>query len=143
MGYRMIRTSIILFAILILVSVNGSAGAQTVLTQEEAGKAVTIRDLNATTSSITGVVVNNTPHLIRDVEVLVEYHWLWANEFKPGPVSPGHSAVVKLDREIPAGQTSAFRYTPDPPLATRKDGQYDPEVRVIGFTSVIPGTASR
>jgi len=139
----MIRKGIILFATLIFLSVHGSAGSQTVLTQEEAGKAVTIRDLNATTSSITGVVVNNTPHLIRDVEVLVEYHWLWTNEFKPGPVSPGHSAVVKLDKDIPAGQTSAFRYTPDPPLPTRKDGQYDPEVRITGFTSVIPGTASR
>jgi hypothetical protein len=139
----MIRRGIILFATFIFLSVHGDAGAQTVLTQEEAGKAVTIRDLNATTSSITGVVVNNTPHLIRDVEVLVEYHWLWANEFKPGPVSPGHSAVVKLDKDIPAGQTGAFRYTPDPPLATRKDGQYDPEVRIAGFTTVIPGTVPR
>jgi len=139
----MTRASIILFATLILLSVNGSTGAQTVLTQEEAGKSVTIKDLNATTSSVTGVVVNNTPHVIRDVEVLVEYHWLWANEFKPGPVSPGHSAVIKLEKDIAAGQTSAFRYTPDPALPTRKDGQYDPEVRVTGFTSVIPGTASR
>jgi hypothetical protein len=139
----MTRASIIILAILFLVSGAGSAGAQTVLTQEEAGKAVTIKDLNATTSSVTGVVVNNSPHVIRDVEVLIEYHWLWTNEFKPGPVSPGHSAVIKLDKDIQPGQTSAFRYTPDPPLPTRKDGQYDFEVRVAGFTSVITGSVSR
>ena len=139
----MIRAIIIVTATFIFLSVNGSAGAQTVLTQEQAAKAVTIKDLNATTSSVTGVVVNNTPYLIRDVEVLVEYHWLWANEFKPGPVSPGHSAVIKLDKEIPAGQTGAFRYIPDPPLPTRKDGEYDFEVSVAGFTSIIPGTVSR
>ena len=139
----MIRAIIIVTATFIFLSVNGSAGAQTVLTQEQAGKAVTIKDLNATTSSVTGVVVNNTPYLIRDVEVLVEYHWLWANEFKPGPVSPGHSAVIKLDKEIPSGQTGAFRYSPDPPLPIRKDGEYDFEVSVAGFTSIIPGTVSR
>ena len=45
---------------------------------------------------LTGEIVNRTPHLIRDVELLVQYHWRWKNEFKPGKVAPGRTDVVNL-----------------------------------------------
>jgi hypothetical protein len=136
--------TLFLAAITTLTLAAGTAGAQTVLSPEEAAKIVAIKDLKATPESVSGVVVNNTPHIIRDIEVLVEYHWLWANEFKPGPVSPGRAINIKLDKELRPGETTAFRYSPDPPLSRRSDGEYYPEVVVSGFTIVTTdATATR
>jgi hypothetical protein len=120
----------------------GAAIAQRVLSPEEAAKVVPIKNLNATPTEVSGVIVNNTPHIIRDIEVLIEYHWLWANEFKPGPESPGHSAIVKLDKELAPGESTTFRYVPNPPLPNRQDGRFEPEVVVAGFTTVVPPTTT-
>jgi hypothetical protein len=127
----------------VLASNAKSAEAQILLAPEEAAKIVSIKDLKASPSSVSGVIVNNTPHTIRDVELLIQYHWLWANEFKPGPESPGRAVVVKLDKELKPGQSAPFNYTPDPPLPRRSDGQYDPEVVVAAFTVFSEGAASR
>ncbi|MGH7853177.1 MAG: hypothetical protein ACREP3_07025, partial [Candidatus Binatia bacterium] len=101
-----------------------AAKAQRVLSPEHAAKVVSIKNLKATPSEVSGVIVNNTPHTIREIEVLVEYHWLWANEFKPGAESPGHVATVKLDKELSPGESTAFRHVPNPPLPNRQDGRF-------------------
>ena len=118
-----------------------SATAQRLLSPEEA-KAVAIKDLKAHTSEVSGVIVNNTPHTIREIEVLIQYHWLWANEFKPGLDSPGRVASLKLDKDLLPGESTTFRYIPNPPLPNRQDGRFDPEVVVAGFTIVIPPTTA-
>lgn len=114
--------------------------AQTVLNSAEALKTVRIQNLRASPTEVTGVVANHSPHEIRNIEILVQYHWLWTNEFKPGEQSPGRAAVIKLDKELQPGQSTDFRYEPTPPLTARKDGRFDPEVSISGFTVVIPGT---
>ena len=120
------------------------AHGQTVLAPQEAARIIRIQDLKATPSLISGVIVNNSPHIVRDIELLIEYHWLWANEFKPGVESPGRVVTFKLDKELKPGQSTDFRYTPDAPLSARNDGQYDPEVTVASFTTVISdATAAR
>ena len=116
-----------------------SATAQRLLGPEEA-KSVAIKDLKADASEVSGVIVNNTPHTIREIEVLIQYHWLWANEFKPGLDSPGRVASLKLDKDLLPGESTTFRYVPNPPLPNRQDGRFDPEVVVAGFTIVIPPT---
>jgi len=125
-----------------LLAATGIAVPQNVLSPGEAARMVAIKDLKATPSSVSGVVVNNTPHIIRDIEVAIEYHWMWANEFKPGPVDPGRAVVIKLNKELKPGESAAFRYVPDPPLESRKDGRFEPEVVVVGYTTVIPASAA-
>jgi hypothetical protein len=120
---------------------DGSAWAQRLLSPEEA-KAVAIKDLEASASAVSGTVVNRTPHTIREIEILIQYHWLWANEFKPGLESPGRVASFKLDKDLLPGESAPFRYIPDPPLPNRQDGRFDPEVAVAGFTIVIPAAAT-
>ena len=112
-----------------------------VLSPEEA-KAVSIKDLEANAAAVSGAIVNNTPHVIRDIEVLIQYHWLWANEFKPGLESPGRVASLKLNKDLLPGESTPFRYVPDPPLVNRQDGRFDPEVVIAGFTIVIPPTTT-
>jgi hypothetical protein len=117
------------------------AAAQRLLSPEEA-KAVAIKVLQADASEVSGVIVNNTPHTIREIEVLIQYHWLWTNEFKPGLESPGRVASLKLDKDLLPGESTPFRYVPNPPLPGRQDGRFEPEVVVAGFTIVIPPTTA-
>ena len=116
------------------------ADAQQILTPAEAAQAVTIKNLQTMPSEVSGVIANNTPHNIRDIEVVIQYHWLWANEFKPGADSPGRIANVRIDKELAPGESTTFRYAPNPPLPNRPDGRFDPEVFVAGFTRIIPAT---
>jgi len=118
-----------------------SATAQRLLSPEEA-KSVALKDLKADASEVSGVIVNNTSNTIREIEVLIQYHWLWANEFKPGLESPGRVASLKLDKDLLPGESTTFRYVPNPPLPNRQDGRFDPEVAVAGFTIVIPPTTA-
>ena len=132
---RGIRTFTAVCALVALFTVS-QPSAQTILTQEEAARSVAIENLNASPSGVSGVVVNKTPHVIRNVEVLVQYHWLWQNEFKPGTDSPGRTTVLRLDQELKPGQSAPFRHTLTEG-ADRKDGRFAPEVTIGGFTVVI------
>jgi hypothetical protein len=120
------------------ISLNTAAvRAQTVLTSAEAAKSVAIENLNVSASSVSGIVANRSPHTIRDVEVRVQYHWSWQNEFKPGTDSPGQTAIVRLENELKPGQSAPFRHALTP-VADRKDGRFAPEVDIAAFTVVIP-----
>jgi hypothetical protein len=112
--------------------------AQAILDQEQAARTLAIRKLDATASQVSGEVVNMTPHTVREIELWVQYHWLWKNEFKPGSEPPGRTDVVRINQEIAPGRSATFRHTPNPPLPARQDGWFEPEITVAGFTSVIP-----
>jgi hypothetical protein len=114
------------------------AGAQTVLSGGEAQQVLRIESLTASPDRVSGVLVNASPHHIKDVQLLIQYHWLWTNERNPGQDSPGRAATVKLDRELMPGETVQFSYTPDPRLPQRGDGHFMTEVDVAAFSVVIP-----
>ena len=114
------------------------ANALTFLTEQQAAKTLGIQYKTENRDVISGRIINNSSHPIRDPELLVEYHWLWAKEFNPGSNSPGRAAYVKVDKEIQPGESVAFTYRPEPPLPDRKDGRFVPEVSPAGFTIVLP-----
>ena len=114
-----------------------AARAQTVLDSAEAARTVAIESLHATSSAVSGVVANRSPHIVRDVEILVQYHWLWENEFKPGQDSPGQIALVRIPDELKPGQSARFQHTLTP-ATRREDGRFVPEVTVAAFTVVVP-----
>ena len=133
-------TIIFMGALLTGLMLSGSVytHAQIVLDQQEAAKTLAVRNVNVTPSLISGEVVNRTPHTARDIELLIQFHWLWKNEFKPGSESPGRTDIVNIAKELKPGESMAFRYTPDPPLPNRKDGLFEPEVTIGAFTIVVP-----
>jgi hypothetical protein len=116
----------------------GFAHAQTVLTGAEASKVIRFRNLNATPDKVSGEIVNASPHAVRDVQLLVQYHWLWNDERNPGQDSPGKTIRVDLHEELKPGESMPFSYMPSPPLPQRTDGRFMPEVDVGGFTVVVP-----
>jgi hypothetical protein len=117
------------------------AGAQNVATPEAAAQKVEIRNVEVKGNEVSGELVNKSRYRMRNVELLVQYHWLWQNEFKPGGESPGKTIVVNLDKELPPGASMPFKATLDAP-PPRTDGRYMTEVTVAGFTEIIPPTVA-
>jgi hypothetical protein len=119
-----------------------SASAETVLSSQEASKAFSFEKLDVSASNISGVIANKTPHTIRDVQLMVQYHWLWRDEWNPGQDSPGRTVMIELNEQLEPGESHAFSYTPQFPLPSRNDGYFVPEVDIAGFTTVVQQQAS-
>jgi hypothetical protein len=122
--------------ILALLSVADSVSAQSVESGQQAAR-VAVRKVTVKNDVISGEVVNGSPHAVRDVELLFQYHWLWKNEFKPGVDSPGRAVYFVLNKELRPGESTSFTYTPEPALPSRTDGQFMVEVSVASFAEVI------
>lgn len=60
--------------------------------------------------------MNNSKQVLRDVEIEILDSWQWKNEFRPGKDDPGRVVTLKIDKEIPPGQSVPFNYKPSPPL---------------------------
>ncbi len=123
--------------VFLLFSWFSSANAATFLTENQAAKTLGIQYSTDSHDVISGKIINKSNHPIKDPELLVEYHWLWAKEFKPGVHSPGRAAYIKLNREIEPRSSVSFTYRPQPPLPAQKDGRFIPEVSPAGFTLVM------
>jgi hypothetical protein len=125
-------------AVVFLAMGLSSVQGQTVLSSSEASKVLKFENLSATPAKISGMIVNASPHIVRDVQLLIQYHWLWENERNPGQNPPGRAVAVNLDKELRPGESVPFSYTTSPPLPQRTDGRFMPEVDVGGFTVVVP-----
>ena len=85
---------------------------------------------------VSGELANTSKQTVRDVELQILYSWRWQDEFHPGKDDPGRAVYVTVDREIAPGQSAPFNYKPSPPVPSRKDGQFDIGVKVVGLTRV-------
>ena len=115
--------------------------AQKVLPRDAVSRALALKDVKITPAKISGVVTNTTPHTIRDIELLIQYHWLWENERNPGQNSPGRAITVKLDRQLAPGDSMPFDYKHPVSLPERSDGRFMTEVDIAAFTTVVPQQA--
>ena len=114
------------------------ASAGEVISPENAARKVEIRNVQVQGNVISGEVINRSRNPVRNLELLVQHHWLWNNEFKPGDVSPGKSVYVVLDKELRPGESAPFTASIDAPSLSRPDGYFVTEVSLAGFTEVIP-----
>jgi hypothetical protein len=101
---------------------------------EQVARPFAVQQVVMAGDTVSGVVVNNSRHVMRDVELLIRYGWLWENEFSPGENEPGRAIFYRLPDEIPPGASVPFAYRPELPLPLRTDGRYVPSVEVVGFT---------
>jgi hypothetical protein len=101
-----------------------------------ATEAVVVRNLIVTDGTVSGVLVNTSHHLVRDVRLLVRHTWLWANERSPGEDSPGRTTYTTVHEDIPPGGSLPFTVRPNPPLPVRSDGRFETSVEVVGVTEI-------
>lgn len=84
--------------------------------------------------SIEGTMQNNTGRKIGDVEVLVAYAWIWAQDFNHGDDNPGWSMTYTLPVELAPGASVPMNLAPLHPLTKRDDGHFLISAKVVGYT---------
>jgi hypothetical protein len=99
----------------------------------DAPSGLAVRDVSSNGASVTGWVVNETDHEVRDVRLMVEQQWRWTKELKPGEDNPGSGTVVRVEQPIPANGRVQFRYDL-PAQPERGDGHFETVVRVLSFS---------
>lgn len=136
-------TLAILSATVFLFARLDSASAETVLSSQEASRALSFEKLDVNPTKISGVIANKTPHTIKDVQLMIQYHWLWKDERNPGHDSPGRTVIIPLnEQQLEPGESQPFSYTPQFSLPSRNDGYFMPEIDVAAFTTVVRQQAS-
>jgi hypothetical protein len=117
-----------------------TAPAQTLRSHEEAARVVTVGEYKVVDGVVSGEVWNRSPHLLRDVQLLIRYTWLWDDERHPGKTDPGTSTYYTLPKEIAPGARLPFTFSPIPPLSKVDAGRFQTTVSIAGYTEVIPQT---
>ncbi|HTO07179.1 MAG TPA: hypothetical protein VMR86_08985 [Myxococcota bacterium] len=87
---------------------------------------------------VTGTLHNETDTPVRSVTLLVQHHYRWANEFKPGNVDPGRAQSVRVSTDLPPGGRVTFQSPVDEPLAPGDGGHFEITVSVLAFEQVFP-----
>ncbi len=113
------------------------ASPQNVRAREEAARIVTVEKIAITDDVVSGEVLNRSPNVLRDIQLLIRYTWLWDNETKPGKDDPSTSIYYVLPKEIPPGGRLPFTYKPSPPLPKRVGGRFETSASIAGFAEVI------
>lgn len=117
-----------------------AAEAPSIMPQEETARIVSVQHVTVKDHVISGEVVNKSAHPLRDVELLIEYHWMWNDERRPGDDPPGRAVYFAFAKDIPPGTSVPFVYTPESPLPARQDGHFSYEVSLAGFSIVEAGS---
>lgn len=112
------------------------AQPEDIVSGPEAAQYVTVRDVTAQGGTVAGVLVNDSPYTLRDIQLLVRRPWIWANERHPGEFSPGRADFTTVHIEILPHGTAPFTFQGEP-LLQRSDGHFaETAVQVVGFTQV-------
>ncbi|HTN69619.1 MAG TPA: hypothetical protein VMO00_00855 [Methylomirabilota bacterium] len=122
----------------ILIAWPKSSFSQSVASQERVANVLAIDKLAIQDGTVTGELRNKSSHALRDVQLLINYVWLWKNERHPGKDDPGRSIYYSVPGELSVGGSNRFQYTPSPPLPKRMDGSFQISVSIAGYTEVIP-----
>ena len=120
-------------------------GAQVAVTDaHQAAQTVSLHDVSVQGNSVSGVVTNQSSHIVRDVGLLIRYSWSWNRERHPGEHNPGRATFYTVVGPIPPGAGVPFSYQTSEPLPARSDGHFTPSVEVVAYTEAVAGTeASR
>lgn len=104
---------------------------------------VAVRGVRSDDGSVSGVLVNLSPHPVEDVRLMIRDGWLWNDEFHPGDDDPGRTTFQVVPGEIPPGGQAPFSYHRDTPLPRRSDGRFETVVEVVGLVQLEAATPPR
>jgi len=124
-------------AVLLLVPGTAAHTTTVEIADSDLNTAVGVTDVARRGDVVVGTIVNHGGDVVRDVRLLIDLPFLWANEVKPGEDSPSRSTIMTVAGPLEPHDRLAFEFTPNPPLADRIDGHYaDPQVHVLGYQSI-------
>ncbi len=120
-----------------LVVCAGAVRADELVSTDELAQSISIGNLTTGEGgAVSGVLVNKSRKLLKNVRVSIHYNWLWSNERHPGTDDPGRTVLYTVPGQVPANGQAQFSYQPSPPLPARSDGKFVTDAQVIGFTEV-------
>jgi hypothetical protein len=120
----------------LLLGRSAKGDLQTIVSGDDASRLVGLADVKVNDGTVSGVLVNKSPHPIREVELLIDHAWLWSDERHPGEDNPGRSEYYTVHGEIPPNGSVQFTYHPSPPLPHRTDGHFETTVQIVGLVEV-------
>ena len=123
-------------------SLPATAAPPEIVSAQQAAQVVEVTNVRTRGGTVSGLLVNESPLVARDIDLVIRQSWIWDNERHPGAVSPGRAEFYTVHTEIPPNGTAAFTYDTGP-LPQRTDGHFETYVQVVGFTEVGTGTTSR
>lgn len=114
-----------------------SALAETVeIADEDRNSPVQVAGASLQGNTVSGTLTNRGDVEVRDIRVLVDIAFLWTDETHPGEDSPGRAVVFTVAGPVPPNGRLKFDLHPDPPVEPRRDGRYQPNVRVMGYRTI-------
>jgi hypothetical protein len=122
--------------IMLLSAPSIQAQTTSLTSREQVERAALVRDVAIHDRTVSGVVVNTSPRLLRDVKLLISHTWHWKDERHPGDDSPGRTESVTVPGEVAPGHSLPFTAQLDQPLPERTDGNFATSAEVIGFSEV-------
>jgi hypothetical protein len=129
-------SAILTAPVLVLLLTATARGADDrLIPASEASRMVAVAEARSEGGVVSGVVINNSDEVARDVQLLIRDTWLWNNERHPGENSPGRAEFYILPGPIAPHGNLGFRYQ-EQPLPERADGHFTTQVQVVGFTQV-------
>ena len=113
--------------------------AQELTTPRQLSRAVDLENVSVQPNgAISGKLANRTGYVIRDVKLMIDYAWIWRNDFKPGADNPGRTVYTTVQGDIGPHGESSFSFEPSPPLSSSDAGHFEPVVKVVGYTQMVP-----
>ena len=106
------------------------------VTPQPAAQVVVLTDLSVEHGAVSGILVNKSRRLVRDVRLLIRNARVWRNERYPGNNNPGRAEYYSVPEAILPGESLRFSHAPSSPLPERRDGHFDTSVEVVGFVEV-------
>jgi len=134
MPIRVAAAATIIFSLLLVPP--AKAASQTIVSGGDASRLVGLIEVKVNDGTVSGVLLNKSPHPIREVELLIDHAWLWSDERHPGEDNPGRSEYYTVHGEIPPSGSVQFTYHPSPPLPHRADGHFETSVQIVGLVEV-------
>jgi len=114
---------------------------EAVVSPGRVSEAAEVRDLQLEGGAVSGVLVNKSTKVLRDVRLLVRHEWLWDNEFRPGHDEFGSADYTTVPGDIPPGGQKPFTIRAESLPSPGQGGHFKTSVEVVGLTEV-PEVAS-
>jgi hypothetical protein len=95
---------------------------------------IEVRDIQATATGVSGLLVNRTSHAIRKVQLTVTDTFVFSDEGNPSRDDPSRAGRFTCAGPIPPGGSRPFRYARAASLPERNDGRFETRVTVSSIT---------
>jgi hypothetical protein len=122
--------------LLLMAALSVQAQSTYLASGQQAERTVAVHDVQLRNGAVSGVIVNSSPRVLRDIKIMIRHSWQWKNERHPGTNNPGRAEQVTVPGDVPPSGSLPFTFQLTPPLPQRTDGHFTTTAEITGFTEV-------